>query len=442
MSPLSKISRSMTPKTLFVRALLILVLPVILIQFVAMYIFYDRHWASVERQLSGSLTGEVGWLIERWEDEPDAQARQLLADQASYNYGLQITDLPEKIEPPTLEESQELEFPLFEKGLRSRAKRRFWLQNSADESKFHIMVPSSQGTIQITSPRKRLATSTTFIFTAWMMGSALVLIWVAILFLRNQIRPIIQLSSAAEKFGRGQEVENFKPSGASEVRQAARAFIDMRGRIRRQVESRTAMLAGISHDLRTPLTRMRLELEMLPQTIGLADLRQDMDDMERMVNSYLNFASGEGSEAALTMPISELIEQAVEPYLRKNGAQLHVGEMPNQAIMVKPHAMVRVLRNLIDNALRYGDYCWINVKLNRKNCKIMIDDNGIGIDAADREEVFGAFKRLEESRNLETGGAGLGLTIVRDIVQSHGGVVELEHSPYETGLRVVISLPL
>ena len=295
--------------------------------------------------------------------------------------------------------------------------------------------------LRIEAPKKRLASSTTLIFIGWMVGSSILLVLVAILFLRNQIRPIVQLSSAAESFGRGQEVEGFRPSGAQEVRQAAQAFIEMRGRIRRQVESRTAMLAGISHDLRTPLTRMRLELEMLGGKQGLEELRDDVDEMQKMVESYLAFASGEGSEEASKISIGQLLSRAVEPYQRRK-SDVNLGDVPDRSIAVKTQAMLRVIRNLIDNALRYGDHCWISVKLHRKKCLIIIDDDGPGIAQKDRESVFRAFKRLEESRNSETGGAGLGLTIVRDIVHAHGGDVSLEKSPQGEGLRVIISLPL
>ncbi len=441
MRAISRFFRRLAPKTLFVRALLILVLPILLVQLIAVYIFYDKHWASVTRQLSSSLAGEVTWLVEHWEfSTRDAERRKWLALQAERNYGLLVAMLP-PMRDSVPKTAEEVHFPVFEEQLAKRINRPFALRYVEETEKLNILVPIRGSMLRIEAPKKRLASSTTLIFVAWMVGAASILILVAILFLRNQIRPIVQLSSAAESFGRGQEVEGFRPSGAQEVRQAARAFIEMRGRIRRQVESRTAMLAGISHDLRTPLTRMRLELEMLGGKDGLEELGYDVEEMQRMVESYLAFASGEGSEEASKISIGQLLSRAVEPYQRRK-SDVNLGEVPHRSITVKTQAMIRAVRNLIDNALRYGDHCWISVKLRRKKCLIMIDDDGSGIAEKDRESVFRAFKRLEESRNSETGGAGLGLTIVRDIIHAHGGDVSLDDSPHGDGLRVTITLPL
>lgn len=439
--PIARFFRRITPKTLFARALMILVLPILLIQLIAVFIFYDKHWASVTRQLSSSLAGEITWLVEHWEYANDIDRRRWLAFQARRNYGLRVAVMPPmRSELP--ESSTNAHFPMFEEQLAQRINRPFALRYVEGTEQLNIFIPIRDSMLRIEAPRKRLVSSTTLIFVGWMVGSSLLLVLVAILFLRNQIRPIIQLSRAADKFGRGQEVEGFRPSGAREVRQAAQAFIEMRGRIRRQVESRTAMLAGISHDLRTPLTRMKLELEMLSkEEKELQELREDVGEMQKMVESYLTFASGEGSEKAEAITISELIEKAAEPYQRRD-SNLNLGELPDRSISVKHQAMIRVLRNLIDNALRYGDQCWISVKLRRKRCLIIVDDNGQGIPEEKREEVFQAFKRLEESRNVQTGGAGLGLAIVRDIVYSHGGDVTLDSSPHGKGLRVLVSLPL
>ncbi len=438
--PIARFFRRITPKTLFARALMILVLPILFIQLIAVFIFYDKHWASVTRQLSSSLAGEVTWLVEHWEYANDVERRRWLALQAKRNYGLRVGLMP-PMQSNLPKRSSKAHFPLFQEQLAQRINRPFALRYVEDTEQLNIFIPIRNSMLRIEAPKKRLASSTTLIFVGWMVGSSLLLVLVAILFLRNQIRPIVQLSRAAEKFGRGQEVEGFRPSGAQEVRQAAQAFMEMRGRIRRQVESRTAMLAGISHDLRTPLTRMKLELEMLSKDEGLVDLRKDVSEMQNMVESYLAFASGEGSKDAESLTIAELITQAAEPYQRRD-SNLSLGDLPDRSISVKRQAIIRVLRNLIDNSLRYGDKCWISVKLRRKRCLIMVDDNGQGIPKDKHEEVFRAFNRLEESRNSETGGAGLGLTIVRDIVHSHGGDVSLNDSPHGDGLRVVVSLPL
>ena len=436
----SRLFRRLAPRNLFARALLILVLPILLVQLIAVYIFYDRHWASVTRQLSSSLAGEVTWLVEHWEYSADTERRKWLALQAARNYGLKVATLP-PMRSSVPESAKRAHFPVFEEQLARRIHRPFALRYVEENEQLNILVPIQGSMLRIEAPKKRLASSTTLIFVGWMVGSALLLVLVAILFLRNQIRPIIQLANAAEKFGRGQEVEGFRPSGAAEVRQAARAFTQMRDRIKRQVESRTAMLAGISHDLRTPLTRMRLELEMLGDKEGVSELRKDVREMQKMVESYLAFASGEGSEEVDTLSLVELLNSAAEPYQRRN-SDVRLGQIPDRSIMVKPQAMIRVMRNLIDNALRYGTHCKISVKLRRKKCLIMVDDNGPGIPQEKRESVFRAFTRLDESRNSETGGAGLGLTIVRDMVHSHGGEVSLKDVPDHSGLRVIITLPL
>lgn len=439
LNPIARFFRRVTPKTLFARAMLILVLPIILTQLIAVYVFYDKHWASVTRQLSSSLAGEVTWLVEHWEYSKDVERRRWLALQARRNYGLRVGIMP-PMRSKMEEISSEASFPMFEKQLALRINRPFALRYNKKSERLNILVPINGAMLRIEAPKKRLASSTTLIFVGWMVGSSLILVLIALLFLRNQIRPIVALSRAAEKFGRGQEEEGFRPSGAREVRQAAQAFMVMKERIQRQVESRTAMLAGISHDLRTPLTRMKLELEMLEKGQIRDALKTDLAEMQRMVDSYLAFASGEGAEEVEALAISDLIKGVVEPYQRGK-SKLELGVLPDRSITLKTQAVTRAIRNVIDNALRYGDKCWVSVKLRRKRCLIMVDDNGPGIAKEMHDEVFRAFRRLEESRNTETGGAGLGLTIVRDIVHAHGGDISLDESP-QGGLRVVISLPL
>jgi two-component system osmolarity sensor histidine kinase EnvZ len=439
MKPFARFFRRLAPKTLFARALLIMVLPILLLQCISVYIFYDRHWASVTRQLSSSLAGEVTWLVEHWEYSQDANHRRWLALQAKRNYGLGVTmTAPMRSESPSALRS--LYFPVFEEQLRDRINRPFAMRYQEQTEQLNLLVPIRGGMLSIVAPKKRLAGSTNLIFIGWMVGSSALLVMIATLFLRNQIRPIVQLSRAAEQFGLGQQVEGFRPSGAHEVRQAARAFLKMRDRISRQVESRTAMLAGISHDLRTPLTRMRLELEMLGDSEDIQDLQKDVSEMQQMVNSYLTFASGESGEEPETLPIDEWIQETIAPYQRRDAA-VRVSSLPKRSITLKPQSMSRAIRNLIDNALRYGSHCWVGVKLRRKQCIITIDDDGPGIPEEKHEEVFRAFKRLEDSRNSETGGAGLGLSIVRDSVYAHGGEITLEGSKHG-GLRVVAILPL
>lgn len=435
--PVTPLKRLM-PKTLFGRAFLILVLPVVLVQLVAAYIFYEKHWASVTRHLSASLAGEIAAVVERWHREPEEEARQQLILETFRHMGLQVT-----VEPPLRigkKASREVHFPVFEQSLRQRIDLPFAVRYLAEEETLIVLILAEDAMLRIEAPEKRLASSTTVIFMGWMLGSALILLLVAMLFLRNQIRPIVRLADAAEKFGKGQESPGFRPSGALEVRQAAKAFLDMRARIRRQVEGRTEMLAGISHDLRTPLTRMRLQLAMLSDAAAVESLQQDVSEMEHMVEEYLAFARGEEGEQAASRHLPELMERITAPYV-KNNQPVHVGLVPELTLTVKPRAVCRAIRNLIDNALAYGDECWVEMKARRRHLILMVDDDGPGIPPEDFARAFQAFERLDKSRNRETGGAGLGLTIVRDIIHAHGGNISLEPS-HHGGLRVVVELPL
>lgn len=427
------------PVTLFGRALLILVLPVILVQAVAFYVFYERHWESVTRQMSSSLAGEVAWMVERWDAASTEVARRRILTQAENYMGFSVQALP----PMHVEEAVETEafsFPKLEMQLRLRIDHPFSLRYDRNAETVYILIPVEHAMLQIEVPEKRLVSPTTYIFVLWMGGASIALLMIAVVFLRNQIRPIIQLAEAADKFGKGQETQGFRPSGAREVRQAGRAFMEMRERIRRQVESRTAMLAGISHDLRTPLTRMKLELAMQGETSQSKELQQDVSEMEHMIEAYLAFARGEGSEAAQKISLKGWLEDVVQSYLRSE-RPVTLKATIAVPVTLKPQAMKRVMQNLIDNALRYGKNCWVSAELRRHRLVLVVEDDGPGIPEADREHVFQAFKRLEASRNSDTGGAGLGLTIVRDIVHAHGGQVNLENSP-QGGLLVRVSLPV
>jgi two-component system osmolarity sensor histidine kinase EnvZ len=274
----------------------------------------------------------------------------------------------------------------------------------------------------------------------WMLGTSVIFLFIATIFLRNQIRPIRRLAEAADSFGRGIDMPNYRPHGATEVRKAARAFIVMRERIKRQLRTRTEMLAGISHDLRTPLTRIKLELAMLPESEAVRELSDDVRQMEHMIQEYLDFARGEGREVALRVSLREMLEDVVSDYKRLSQDVVLIagGDVTTD---IRVSSFRRMLHNLIDNALRYGKRCDLTLRPASNYCEIMIDDEGQGIPVEKRDEVFKPFNRLEPSRNIKTGGVGLGLTIARDIVLAHGGSITLGSSPKQ-GLRVIIRLPL
>ena len=288
-------------------------------------------------------------------------------------------------------------------------------------------------------PRNRLYSSTTYIFVMWMLGSSLVLLAVATVFLRNQVKSLRRLAEAADSFGKGRPVPSFKVEGAVEVRRAAIAFMTMRDRLQRQVRQRTQMLAGVSHDLRTPLTRMKLALEILGNDPAVAELKSDVAEMEHMVHGYLDFVRGEGTEASVETDISLLIEDLAAD-LRRGGTPLTVTSPAEFVMPVRPNALRRCLGNLIGNARRHASHVWLTGTVVADGIDILVDDDGPGIPPANRARAFRPFVRLDASRNPLTGGVGLGLTIARDVARSHGGDVRLETSP-QGGLRARVHLP-
>jgi two-component system osmolarity sensor histidine kinase EnvZ len=303
-----------------------------------------------------------------------------------------------------------------------------------------VRVGVPEGVYTILVPERRVFTPTTQVFIAWMVGSSILLSAIALLFMRNQIRPVRRLADAAEAIGKGRDVPWFKLEGAAEVRQAAAALMVMRDRLKRQITQRTAMLAGVSHDLRTPLTRMRLQLELMPETDETRELNNDITEMEAMLNAYLAFARGEEAEPEAVVDLGDLLNDIAASARRQNPA-LNVNVPAGAEVMMRRQAMRRCLMNLVSNALRYGKHAEINVALRDHAVDIVIDDDGPGISRDKREDMFRPFTRIEESRNPATGGVGLGLTIARDIARFHGGDVVLEDSPLG-GLRARVWLPV
>lgn len=432
------------PKSLFLRSLLILVLPTLLIQMVTAYIFFDRHWDNVMRHMSGSLAGEVGFLINQLKDVSDKKKPAVVSEFE------QATGIGVYFEPPESFNPKKTssDFPEFQELLHSKISEPFTIAKIKDGAYIEIRILLPKQAFRIVASTKRLDSSTTTIFMAWMLGASVLFLVIAIIFLRNQIRPITRLAIAADNFGRGVDTPNFRPHGATEVRKAARAFIVMRERIRRQIRTRTDMLAGISHDLRTPLTRMKLQLAMLPADVinrddmrdALIELNDDVQQMQHMVQEYLDFARNESREDTVRIRLGELLEDVVSDYTRMK-QDVTISLKDDMEIELRISPCRRMLHNLIDNALRYGKSCRITMQASGSYAEIFIDDDGPGIPQEKREEVFKPFNRLEPSRNNKTGGVGLGLTIARDVVLAHGGSIILDASP-SGGLRVLIRLPL
>lgn len=437
--PLIRHLKSLMPHTLFARSLLILVLPLVLVQIFAVYMFYERHWDSVVRNMSNTLAGEASVLVYTYRSSPPEERMKRVTELADMmGIGVELDASKDIIFVSGVGRD---DYPQFYDQLESRFDIPFMVRRVGADQDVLISLQMDEGALKLRTTKKRLVSSTTYIFIMWMAGSAVVLLSIAVLFLRNQIRPIRSLAQAAERFGMGQDIPDFRPRGAAEVRQAGRAFLVMRNRIERQVATRTEMLAGISHDLRTPLTRIKLQLAMLglePKARG--ELETDVSDMEHMIQEYLDFARGEGGEVSENVQLSGYLEMIVEGYTHhQQPVSLQIDN--DLTLSMRPKAMRRALQNVIDNALRYGGRADVHAMRDSKHLRIYVDDAGPGIDPAQFDTVFRPFTRLEVSRNINTGGAGLGLSIAQDIVLAHGGLVTLSNRP-EGGLRVTIELPL
>lgn len=428
--------KSFLPKSLFGRALLILVVPTILIQLLMAYIFYERHWLAVTRYMSSSLAGETAFLVTQLRQAPANEKSKMVEDfERATNLEVQL------LSGNHFDVGQDSkEFLEYRNILRKKIVEPFIIRRLSDGDTIEMRVKLAGQVLKLQTTSKRLESPTTNIFLIWMAGSSILLLLVATVFLRNQLRPISRLAKAAECFGRGIDMPDFRPQGAREVRVAARAFITMRERIKRQIRTRTDMLSGISHDLRTPLTRMKLQLAMLADSEARRELSDDVQQMEHMITEYLDFARGEGGEEAVSVQLDKLLADVAADYARA-GQKIHVKAGAPVILELKPVSFRRMLHNLLDNALRYAGSPEVSYLQEGSMVRIIIDDAGKGIPEAMREEVFRPFARLDVSRNSKTGGVGLGLTIARDIVLAHGGQIALDSSP-QGGLRVLLLLPL
>ncbi len=429
------------PRTLFGRSLLIIVSPLILLQVISTHIFYDRHWDTITRRLSSSIAGDIAMILNTLREKPAPADHAAIFEQARNTFGFTITLEPGVILPNKESPTNERIDKFLTVALQQRISRPFQIDTSSFKKKVIIEVQLANAVLRVVAPGDRLFSSTTYIFIMWMVGSSLILFAVASIFMRNQIRPIRRLARAVDSFGKGRPVdEDFRSGGAQEVRQAATAFNLMRERIQRQIRQRTDMLSGVSHDLRTPLTRMKLQLAMLGKSPEIDELKADVDEMEKMIEGYLTFARGEGDEEAFETDLSNTVEEVVAQW-KRNGATIDAHVEGRLEAWCRPNAIKRCLDNLIANANRYGTQIWLRAGKRGDVTEIAIDDDGTGIAEESREAVFRPFYRLDQSRNPETGGTGLGLAIARDIARSHGGDILLETSPHG-GLRARVRLPL
>lgn len=438
---LNLLKNNILPRSLYGRSLLIIIMPLILLQVVSAWVFYDRHWDTITKRLSTSIVGDITQVVELLGENPSNELQKTVLDMAWRNFGLQMVwhdgeRLPEDVSGS----GSRIEYFLVN-SLQSRFQGPVKIDDSSYRERVIAEIQLEGAVLTVVIPGKRLFSITTYIFIMWMVGTSLILFAVASIFMRNQVRPIQRLAEAADQFGKGRELqEDFRQEGALEVRRAAAAFNVMRQRLRRQIRQRTDMLSGVSHDLRTPITRMKLQLAMLPEDSGMAGLKVDIADMERMIDGYLTFARGEGDEPTQHVDLALMVEDIVAVW-RRNGVKIDSHVEGTLMAWLRPDAIKRGIENLVTNASRYGGQLWIRAGLRGDAIEITVDDDGPGIPESHREDVFRPFYRLDESRNPETGGTGLGLAIARDLLRSHGGDILLEDSPHG-GLRARIRLPV
>src|SRR5262245_17125077 len=440
--PLRSLKRLM-PRRLFSRSLMIILIPMLLLQAVITIVFFDRHYRITTAIMTRGVVNEVGYMVMLENSQPQGAERDRQRQVAANMFGYTAQFMPGEqltrtVSAPSTVLDRQLDF-IFTSQLAPNVS--FDTQRYPDH--VDVRMQLKDGVLRLLIPRTRVTASSADIFVLWMIGSSLVLITIAVLFLRNQVKPIERLAAVAESFGKGRTVADFKPHGATEVRKAATAFIQMRERIDRFVQQRTDMLAGISHDLKTPLTRMRLQLAMMPKDADTDAMQTDLAEMERMLNEYLEFARGEGSDVAEPVGLAGLAEEAVAKAVRAHDAddRIMLGFVEDLTIAVRRHALMRCLTNLIDNALKYGRHAEVSVRRAGRSAEIAVEDDGPGIAEDRREEAFRPFHRLDEGRNLQAGGVGLGLTIARDIARSHGGDVILQEGA-RGGLRAIVRLPI
>ena len=431
------------PRTLFFRTMLLIFIPLIVVQVVSIIAFFDGSWGRVGKRLSTNLTSNMAFAIRLTEEAPDNLPE--IKNLTSQIFDMEFEYYPNAEKHKIMREAKEqnkLVTGFLEDALKAQFPEAITsIYMGGGSPDLVVFVDTEDGLYQFATSSKNIFSSSIFGFIAWMVGISLLLFLVAVLFLRIQVRSIAELAQVAEDFGKGIDNKDFKPYGSSEVRKAAFAFIKMNERIQRQISERTQMLAGVSHDLRTPLTRMKLQATMLPDPQEQKDLLSDIDEMEKMLDGYLSFVSGEGGEKATFVDMNELIMSVLNKFRNQNAMIRYKTNDQVSAIQGREQALKRALTNVIGNAFKYGKTVSVDLESNNRKMEIVVDDDGPGIPKDKREDVFKAFYRLDESRNKETGGVGLGLAIAKDVITSHGGTIELQDSPMG-GLRVLISIPL
>ena len=434
---LNNILKKILPTGFFYRSLIIVAAPTIILQIIITVVFFDSIWIKSNKGLTRSLVGEIKTLSDIYASQNEQQI-QYLTDQFKYNFDFVINIKNEELP----EINKERKYSPIDRSLRRELKSVFgstnyWFDTTSYEDVVEIKVKSADKLIEIVFPKEKIAPSSVRIFILWITVPSLLLISIAIIFLKNQTRPIVNLAKAAERFGKGDFVKDIRPSGASEIRKAAYEFDRMAKRIDRHLKQRSEMLSGISHDLRTPLTRLKLQLAMMSQKDISSKMSKDIDEMEMMLNSYLQFAKSQAVEDSVATNINKLL---IEISKEKNNKKLHL-DLANEIVLVgRKNALKRCFNNLIENGLNYAENVYVKVSKSTNRLNVFIEDDGPGIPINQYKNVFKPFFRLDQSRNQNKSGVGLGMSIAEDIIRSHGGNIELGGSQYK-GLLIKISLP-
>ena len=433
--------KSYVPRSVYGRAALILILPVVVVQLVVSVIFIQRHFDGVTRQMSRSAALEVGLLLSQVDSAQDVQMAQARAQRYGYGLGMTIS-LPASDPAPTSDQRDYWDLSGREVGavFHTALPQVLAVDLATDQRNVQVWAQTRYGTMRVSMPRLRVSASNPHQLLVIMALASILMTGVAFAFLRNQLVPITRMAAAAEAFGRGQNLP-YKPRGAVEVRAAGMAFLDMRARIERQIEQRTLMLSGVSHDLRGPLTRMKLGLSLMEETDDTAALLDDVQEMQRLVDEFLAFARGDAQEEPSLVDPAQLVADIVAK-TQRGGQDVSLGACSGQGqVRIRPQAVTRALDNLVGNALRYGTQARLSYHLTDRSLRLVVEDNGPGIPATQREEALRPFTRLDAARDPnQGGGVGLGLSIAADIARSHGGVLRLGQSADLGGLMAELVL--
>jgi two-component system osmolarity sensor histidine kinase EnvZ len=433
--------RSVMPHGLYARALLIVIMPLVVLQSIVAFLFVERQSSVVNYYLSSAVTREIATLIDVYKTFPPGANRAQLRRIAQDRLGLVVDFLPVTDLPPP---GPKPFFSSLDQELSNEIRKQiglpFWIDTVGRSSIVEIRIKLDDTIMRVFAPRADAYNSNSLVFLMWMVLTSVVVLTIAILFLRNQIKPIVRLADAAEAFGKGREAPNFRPRGAREVRRAAAAFLEMKIRIERAIEQRTTMLAGVSHDLRTVLTRFKLELALLGDSPEVEAIKKDVDEMAAMLEAYLAFARGDTGEQSAPTDIAALLEE-LRLDIERHGHRATVAFHGPAEVTVRPAAFKRCLANLVSNAARFASTVAITGHRDHRWLTVTVDDDGPGIPQQMREDVFKPFLRLDDARNQDQGGTGLGLAIARDIARSHGGDIVLGASPMG-GLRATVKVPV